>query len=188
MHMRDQNSFWISVIGIIVVFLIGYGAFAYIKRSHTASSTAQMVCTMDTMQCPNGSFVGRTGPDCQFVCPITASGSNTTSATGSTVRSPTVVEVALNQTVQSQGISITPTRVTQDSRCPTDVQCIQAGTVDVETRIESALGDSTQIMKVGAPLTTESDIITLIKVAPDKNSKTTIQSSDYRFTFQIAKR
>lgn len=26
-------------------------------------------CTMDAMQCPDGSFVGRSGPKCEFVCP-----------------------------------------------------------------------------------------------------------------------
>jgi len=26
-------------------------------------------CTMDAMQCPDGTYVGRTGPNCEFVCP-----------------------------------------------------------------------------------------------------------------------
>ena len=28
-----------------------------------------VVCTADAMQCPDGSYVGRTGPNCEFVCP-----------------------------------------------------------------------------------------------------------------------
>ncbi|MEI6304792.1 MAG: hypothetical protein WCP09_02110 [Candidatus Taylorbacteria bacterium] len=28
-----------------------------------------VACTMDARQCPNGSYVGRTGPNCEFVCP-----------------------------------------------------------------------------------------------------------------------
>ncbi|SRR3989339_1640468 len=28
-----------------------------------------VACTMDAKQCPNGSYVGRTGPNCEFVCP-----------------------------------------------------------------------------------------------------------------------
>lgn len=28
-----------------------------------------VACTMDAKQCPDGSYVGRTGPDCEFVCP-----------------------------------------------------------------------------------------------------------------------
>ncbi len=27
-----------------------------------------VACTMDAKQCPDGSYVGRTGPDCEFVC------------------------------------------------------------------------------------------------------------------------
>ncbi len=28
-----------------------------------------VACTMDAKQCPDGSYLGRTGPDCEFVCP-----------------------------------------------------------------------------------------------------------------------
>jgi hypothetical protein len=28
-----------------------------------------VMCTADAMQCPDGSYVGRTGPNCEFVCP-----------------------------------------------------------------------------------------------------------------------
>lgn len=29
----------------------------------------QVFCTADAMECPDGSWVGRTGPNCEFVCP-----------------------------------------------------------------------------------------------------------------------
>jgi PBP1b-binding outer membrane lipoprotein LpoB len=29
----------------------------------------QVMCTMDAMQCADGSWVGRSGPNCEFVCP-----------------------------------------------------------------------------------------------------------------------
>lgn len=29
----------------------------------------QVMCTQDAMQCADGSWVGRSGPDCQFACP-----------------------------------------------------------------------------------------------------------------------
>lgn len=28
-----------------------------------------VACTADAMQCPDGSWVGRTGPNCEFACP-----------------------------------------------------------------------------------------------------------------------
>jgi hypothetical protein len=31
----------------------------------------QVMCTMDAMQCTDGSWVGRSGPNCEFVCPTT---------------------------------------------------------------------------------------------------------------------
>ncbi len=29
----------------------------------------ETLCTQDAMQCPDGSYVGRTGPNCDFICP-----------------------------------------------------------------------------------------------------------------------
>jgi hypothetical protein len=35
---------------------------------HSAISQP-VVCTDETLQCPDGSYVGRSGPGCDFVCP-----------------------------------------------------------------------------------------------------------------------
>lgn len=35
----------------------------------TARACAPVACTDDAKQCPNGTWVGRTGPNCEFVCP-----------------------------------------------------------------------------------------------------------------------
>ncbi len=32
-------------------------------------SGAASACTMDAIQCPDGSWSGRSGPECEFVCP-----------------------------------------------------------------------------------------------------------------------
>lgn len=50
---------------------------------------AGTMCTMDAKQCPDGSYVGRTGPECQFVCPTTAPTSGTLSITGVVLIGPT---------------------------------------------------------------------------------------------------
>ena len=34
-----------------------------------ATTTEPVVCQQDAMQCADGVFVGRTGPNCEFVCP-----------------------------------------------------------------------------------------------------------------------
>lgn len=33
------------------------------------AETEGVVCTMDALMCPDGSYVGRSGPNCEFVCP-----------------------------------------------------------------------------------------------------------------------
>lgn len=38
-------------------------------RNFTRQINAPVACTMDAMMCPDGSYVGRTGPNCEFVCP-----------------------------------------------------------------------------------------------------------------------
>ena len=60
---------------------IGYKTDNYYGDGCTKRWACQPVvaCTADAMQCPDGSWVGRTGPNCQFVCP-----GNTVSTNGDT--------------------------------------------------------------------------------------------------------
>jgi len=37
-----------------------------------STTTNPVACTMDAMMCPDGTYVGRSGPDCKFVCPNSA--------------------------------------------------------------------------------------------------------------------
>lgn len=50
----------LSFIGIFAFTLFAFAPFAHAQS-----------CTMDAAQCPDGSWVGRSGPNCQFVCPGT---------------------------------------------------------------------------------------------------------------------
>ena len=59
---------------IITVFILMgiFFAISYDKKQIIAPTPKLdniTACTMDTKECADGSFVGRTGPDCQFVCP-----------------------------------------------------------------------------------------------------------------------
>ncbi|MFZ2187127.1 MAG: Gmad2 immunoglobulin-like domain-containing protein [Candidatus Moraniibacteriota bacterium] len=56
----------IIVIGIVCVGLIGMVGFAVFKRQ----SPEPVGCTMEAKLCPDGSAVGRSGPECTFApCP-----------------------------------------------------------------------------------------------------------------------
>ncbi|MEK7612258.1 MAG: hypothetical protein AAB407_02875 [Patescibacteria group bacterium] len=97
-------------------------------------------------------------------------------------------EVKLGETIGFLDVKINPLELIEDSRCPIDVQCIQAGTVRVQTRIVSGLGESTMIMELNKPITTEAEEIILINVMPVAESTKTISESDYVFTFSVSKK
>lgn len=136
-----------------------------------------VMCTADAMQCPDGSWVGRTGPNCQFECPLA------TSTIG-----VALVETTINQEAGALDVKIIPTEVVEDSRCPQDVQCIQAGTVRVRAKLTSGLGTANQVFTLNTPITTEAEEVTLVAVKPNTKAGATIPSGDYRFTFRITKR
>ena len=74
---------------IIVLLLVGGGIYAYSTRdSVTVDNGAAVVCTLDAKLCPDGSYVGRTGPNCEFAaCPIgngTSTGTTTNATTSTT--------------------------------------------------------------------------------------------------------
>jgi hypothetical protein len=62
-----QKGFVISLaIAIIALILIGTGTYFFIRKSNPAP----VACTMEAKLCPDGSYVGRTGPKCEFsACP-----------------------------------------------------------------------------------------------------------------------
>lgn len=62
------NNFVIPILLISVLFIAG------------CTSQQPTVCTADAMVCPDGTSVGRTGPNCEFKCPTTSSSGNTLSA------------------------------------------------------------------------------------------------------------
>jgi hypothetical protein len=82
------------------------------------------------------------------------------------------------------GTSILLRELTEDSRCPVDVQCIQAGTVRVRASVNSG-ADVT--LTLGQPHTVGGAVITLTAVTPEKNSQLSIIPTQYRFTLSVTK-
>jgi hypothetical protein len=132
---------------------------------------------MDAKLCPDGSYVGRSGPDCEFAaCPATST------------QDATPLTAHFGEQVSALGVHLTPLTLLEDSRCPVDVQCIQAGTVRIQATLTSGLGTANQEFKLGQTITTEAESITLVNVVPVKKAGTAVKTSDYVFTFSITKR
>lgn len=100
------------------------------------------------------------------------------------------VTAVLNEAVSVLGVSITPLALEEDSRCPTDVTCIQAGQIRLMLMIVDGMSTSTSSITLAAeePITTEIASIWLTDVLPAKVSTTPIEDEDYRFTFRIDRR
>lgn len=136
-----------------------------------------IACTMDAMMCPDGSYVGRTGPNCQFVCP---SGTTTPASTDT-------FEARLNATTTFAGKTLVVKEILEDSRCPIDVVCIQAGTVRIKvlvSRVTSGLSEQTMTLSVSSAVDDKS--LELINVTPVPKAGVPITKADYRFTFKVS--
>jgi hypothetical protein len=99
-----------------------------------------------------------------------------------------IVVTGLGQEVGILGVVVTPQEVKEDSRCPADVQCIQAGTVKVRAFLRSGLGTADEVFELNKPITTEVEEVTLVQVEPQNLAGKPIVNRDYVFYFQIRKR
>ncbi len=177
-RLSSMQKIWLAV---FVVFLaLTGGAIAYTQMGKNAPDNSGgdgVVCTMDAKMCPDGTYVGRTGPKCEFAaCPSVEATSTTTT-----------LDTQLNKKVSAYNFSITPLQVVEDSRCPTDVQCIQAGTVRVKATLSGELGAYTATLELNKPLVNEEVSITLVSVLPNKLSTHQTDASEYRFVFEVKK-
>ena len=92
----------------------------------------------------------------------------------------------LNEEVTVNGLSIKPWAVTEDSRCPSDVQCIWAGQVKVAFSLKSSTETRAAVeLKPGESTSTKSFKVTLVKVDPYPTSGHKIADAEYRITFKI---
>jgi hypothetical protein len=116
---------------------------------------------------------------------IWASGSRVVQAPAS---GPITLEARIGQEVSGLGVRIIPMELLEDSRCPVDVVCIQAGTVRVRALLIGGLGEANQEFRLNQPITTETEEITLIQVMPQPLAGIETEDSAYVFRFEISKR
>lgn len=53
-------------LGIVLIVLLGLGGFVYRYVMEQEPGSSQVACTMEAKICPDGSGVGRQGPNCEF--------------------------------------------------------------------------------------------------------------------------
>ncbi|MDO8603945.1 MAG: hypothetical protein Q7K40_00830 [bacterium] len=166
---------------IFISLLVVLAAGVLVWFNTKSTEVSLVACTREAQLCPDGSAVGRTGPNCEFAeCPKV-----------SPPPPPVTGEVALS--VGEKGkmgdLSIIVNKFISDSRCPADVQCIWAGEFKVEITISSNLSELAKnethiISSIDKPLSFKGRLISISSVSPYPASKK-IDPSDYRITFHV---
>lgn len=233
---------------LILVLVVAAGAVYLFFRTPTQEPVA---CTQEALQCPDGSFVSRTGPQCAFAsCPkmefvegvleqktegfrlvLNSPGENVqevayalplriqatstaqdlvnnlvnkkvraygTFAEGNTLiadhlealspeqADPTLGTVRVGQTTFINGVRVTLNAVAQDSRCPANVVCIQAGSVTVNVTLQSNTDKETRdIVSSQPPVAFDSYLISIGEITPAQVSGLDIRPGDYMLTFKV---
>jgi cell wall-associated NlpC family hydrolase len=158
----------IAITFITLVIIIG-AAFAI--RSHTATApSAQNTSTDTASNNPQEQETGNSAPR-ETTNPEAAKG--------------TVITAKIGQEISLFGAKGSVTELIEDSRCPIDVQCIQAGTVRIKVHAGYGALSQDATLKLGTPYSLAGHSITLVSVSPEKKSSTTINASDYIFSFEI---
>ena len=90
----------------------------------------------------------------------------------------------LGEAVQVGKLIAEPRSVEEDSRCPIDVQCIQAGRVVVNTRLDGDGWTETVPLTLGEAYATHGTMVTVVSVRPDRYSARNTPRAEYRFILE----
>lgn len=176
------------IVGIIVLVVLGilFIFWPQVSGMFVGKTSQPVACTQEAKICPDGSAVGRTGPRCEFAqCPAI-----TTPNATSTLNKPVTGDITLGigQKGTVGAVSITLNAFVQDSRCPADVRCIQAGAVNVNVTLSDETQSETKNFPSDeVPYLFDGYKISIISVAPPRYSGREIPFNEYYITFHIEK-
>ncbi len=112
------------------------------------------------------------------------------------VQSPTIgIKLALGKSIQLDDVTITFEKVLEDSRCPKDVQCVWAGQIKVQLKIEEKNRTSTQKNIIFSPTSKDDKIvyssdvksINALEVMPYPQTNNTVAEREYILLLQEVK-
>lgn len=137
---KKQRGFVTSlVLATVVILALCASTYLYVTKKPTHQ--LPVTCTADAKLCPDGSYVARTGPNCEFSpCP-----QDDKKETKVVFGKPVVMR--LNDSVTfSDGLLVTLKEI-NDSRCKLGVQCIWQGEFSV--LFSTNMGNSADEIRLG---------------------------------------
>lgn len=168
--MKNKNI--LVIVGVAVVFL-GVGYFFGTSSSLFAPTVSNVSTTTNSTD-GDVEIVATTTDMVPVKVTVKPGNSSLTS-----------YNIRIGQRVLINGVYVTPVKVSYDSRCPKDVQCIQAGSVDVGMLFESGKLSQNVIVTSGKPFLFAGKTITIVGVTPAKVSTKKILESEYRFSVSV---
>ena len=90
------------------------------------------------------------------------------------------------QTANVGPLRVRPVKLIEDSRCPSDVQCVWAGRITVQAEIDGGAGAEVAPLTLGSPLDLGGFSVMLVSAEPGKLAGKQIERANYRFTFQYS--
>lgn len=162
--------------GLVVALpvLVGGAVWYFMMTEPTAPVTDEVMCTQDVQLCEDGSYVSRVAPSCAFAsCP----GKKEETKTG----------VGVKSVWEKDGVRVTPLEILEDSRCPEDVMCVQAGTVRLKAQVGvgTETAKTTELSLGAAVALSDGRTLTLHNVLPPSYSTVFLQAEEYRFDFML---
>ena len=91
--------------------------------------------------------------------------------------------VTLGQIAYVGGPRVRPDRVIEDSRCPTDAQCVWAGRVVLRATVFGGSGSRRIDLTLGEPVAVADGRLTLVSVEPAPTLARPVRPDRLRFTF-----
>jgi hypothetical protein len=92
---------------------------------------------------------------------------------------------ALGETAYTNGLHVRPIAVIEDSRCPTNVQCVWAGRLVVRSEVAGGAWRRTVELELGKPQQIADGALTLVAATPAKVAGAETDPRTYRFTFDF---
>lgn len=67
---KSHRNFLLILASVVVIIFSNLTSYILLTRPRLDTSFANDVCTLEAKICPDGTYVGRTGPNCEFdECP-----------------------------------------------------------------------------------------------------------------------
>ncbi len=143
MNRADKNFLIGIVIFLLILLVLITGAF-YFYKSKEISTPVEVACTMEAKQCPDGSYVGRSGPKCEFTaCP--SGGPVATTTNENKFDQPIVAKI--NEQIVFPEAFIVVLKEINDSRCKPGVVCIWQG--ELSARFEVTTMSTSSDLRLG---------------------------------------